>query len=209
MSRPDLPRASSAMSGFFFCGMIDEPGGIRVVERDEAELPRVPDDDVLGEAGEVDAELRGDEGELGHDIAARSRVDRVLGRARQPQFFRDERGSRPSGSPGQRAGAGRARRWARTASRAAARGRGRAARRGRAGGGRAAPAGRAAGGCARHRGAEVRLRLRGDRVDEVDHVVGDRPGVVEQVQPDEGGDLVVAAAAGAQLAAELRAPRSR
>ena len=25
MSRPDLPRASSAMSAFFFCGMIDEP----------------------------------------------------------------------------------------------------------------------------------------------------------------------------------------
>lgn len=25
MRRPDLPRASSAMSGFFFCGMIDEP----------------------------------------------------------------------------------------------------------------------------------------------------------------------------------------
>ena len=25
MNRPDLPRASSAMSGFFFCGMIDEP----------------------------------------------------------------------------------------------------------------------------------------------------------------------------------------
>ncbi len=25
ISRPDLPRASSAMSGFFFCGMIEEP----------------------------------------------------------------------------------------------------------------------------------------------------------------------------------------
>ena len=25
MSRPALPRASSATSGFFFCGMIDEP----------------------------------------------------------------------------------------------------------------------------------------------------------------------------------------
>ncbi len=25
MRRPDLPRASSAMSGFFFCGMIEEP----------------------------------------------------------------------------------------------------------------------------------------------------------------------------------------
>ena len=25
MSRPDLPRASSAESGFFFCGMIEEP----------------------------------------------------------------------------------------------------------------------------------------------------------------------------------------
>ena len=25
MSRPDLPRVSSAMSGFFFCGMMDEP----------------------------------------------------------------------------------------------------------------------------------------------------------------------------------------
>ena len=51
----------------------------------------------------------------------------------------------------------------------------------------------------------VRLGLRDDRVDQPQHVAGDRAGVVEQVHPHEGRDLVVAAAAGAQLAAELRA----
>ena len=54
ISRPALPRASSAMSGFFFCGSIDEPGGVAVVERGEAELLGRPQHPLLAEPGEVD-----------------------------------------------------------------------------------------------------------------------------------------------------------
>ena len=58
-------------------------GRVAVVERDEAELARVPEDDLFGDAREVDADHRGDEGELGDDVAARGAVDRVLGRRRR------------------------------------------------------------------------------------------------------------------------------
>ena len=54
-----------------------------------------------------------------------------------------------------------------------------------------------------HDRVRVRLGLRDDRVDETQDVARDRARVVEQVHPHEGGDLVVAAAAGAELAAEL------
>ena len=57
-SRPDLPRASSAMSGFFFCGMMLDPVEYAVVQRDEAELPRRPEDDLLGLPADVDADHR-------------------------------------------------------------------------------------------------------------------------------------------------------
>ena len=53
-SRPALARTSSAASGFFFCGMIDEPVVKASVRRDEAELRRHPDDDLLGQARQVD-----------------------------------------------------------------------------------------------------------------------------------------------------------
>ena len=49
----------------------------------------------------------------------------------------------------------------------------------------------------------VRLGLRDEGVDEAQDVACDRARVVEQVHPHERRDLVVAAAAGAQLAAEL------
>ncbi len=74
--RPTCPRASSAMSGFFFCGMIDEPVE-SVVQGDEGELLRVPDDDLLGDPGEVHADHRGDEGELRHEVAGGRAVDGV------------------------------------------------------------------------------------------------------------------------------------
>ena len=62
-------------------------------------------------------------------------------------------------------------------------------------------------GAAGHDGGRVRRGLRGDRVDQLDDPVADRVRVVEQVHPDEGGDLVVAAAARAQPASELGADR--
>ena len=54
------------------------------------------------------------------------------------------------------------------------------------------------------RGA-VRVGLCGERVDEVHELLPDRGGMVLEVQPHERGDLVVAAASGAELAAELGA----
>ena len=47
------------------------------------------------------------------------------------------------------------------------------------------------------------LGLSVDGIDEVDHEVADHGGVVEQVHPDQGGDLVVAAATRPQAATEL------
>ena len=58
-----------------------------------------------------------------------------------------------------------------------------------------------------HDGVRMRAGLRGDRVDQLHDAVPDRVRVVEQVHPDEGGDLVVAAAARAQPASELGADR--
>jgi hypothetical protein len=59
-------------------------------------------------------------------------------------------------------------------------------------------------GAPRHDRLGVRLGLRHDGVDDPQEVAGDHAGVVEQVQPHEGGDLIVAAATRAELAAERR-----
>ena len=53
MRRPALPRASSATSGFFFCGSIDEPVPYASARRHEPELLARPQHDLLAEAREV------------------------------------------------------------------------------------------------------------------------------------------------------------
>jgi hypothetical protein len=58
-------------------------------------------------------------------------------------------------------------------------------------------------GAPRHRGGAGRLGLRRNGVDQVDHPIANYRGVVEQVEPDEGSDLVVATASGTKLATEL------
>ena len=60
-------------------------------------------------------------------------------------------------------------------------------------------------GTAGHRDVRVGLGEADQRVLEVGDQTADDPGVVAQVHPEEGGDLVVAGPAGAQLAAEVGA----
>ena len=60
-------------------------------------------------------------------------------------------------------------------------------------------------GAAGHRHVRVGLGEADQRVLEVGDQAADDPGVVAQVHPEEGGDLVVAGPAGAQLAAEVGA----
>jgi hypothetical protein len=56
---------------------------------------------------------------------------------------------------------------------------------------------------ARHDGGAVRVGLRGERVDQVHELLADDGRVFLEVEPHERRDLVVAAAAGAELAPEL------
>ena len=56
---------------------------------------------------------------------------------------------------------------------------------------------------ARHRHVGVAGGLVDEGVDDVEHQAGDRPGVVAQVHPEEGGDLVVAGPAGPQPPADV------
>ncbi len=174
------------------------------MQPDEPDLARHPEDDVLREPGQVDADLRGDVGELGHHIPCARRVDRVGKRVAEAEL----RGDR-----------------ARVEAECAAREGARAVRRaGRAG----APVAQALQVAherpgVRHQvvGQEDRLGVLqvrasrhdrgrmlcgtiGDDADQLRDLRRDRVGMVEQVEPHESCDLVVAAAAGAQLAAELR-----
>ena len=153
-------------------------------------------------------EHRGDERELGDDVARRGAVDRVLDRRRRsPSSAATAAGSRPSDEPASAPEPYGEQRPRARPSRASARRRAAAATRAPAGGARAGPAARAAGACGR---ASARRRaavgLVDERVDDVEHQAARRArACVAQVHPDERGDLVVARAAGAQLAAEVGA----
>jgi len=108
-----LPRISSSASGFFFCGISDEPveylreeeeprrriaraesrncaprriaRGARVGELDEAKLLRAVDDEVLGEAREVRHQQRAPADQLDHEVAVGHRVERVARRPREAE----------------------------------------------------------------------------------------------------------------------------
>ena len=144
-----MPRASSATSGFFFCGMIDDPVDHASASVDVPELRGRPEDDLLGDPREVHRDLGQHVGALGGEVARRRPVDGVVDGVDEPQVVGDrrrveaQRGARQRPRP-----VGRVRQ---PRDRGPGTGRRRAAGPGRAprGGGRAAPAARAAGACAR------------------------------------------------------------
>ena len=81
------------------------PGRVGVVERDEAELLGRPEDDLLGDARQVDRDHGRDEGELGDDVAGGGAVDRVLDRAVEAQVGGDGLGVEAERAAGEGAGA--------------------------------------------------------------------------------------------------------
>ena len=72
--RPTLARTSSAASGLRFCGMIDEPVVKASDRRDEAELRRHPQHDLLGQARQVGRADRGGRQRLQGEVASRDAV---------------------------------------------------------------------------------------------------------------------------------------
>ena len=146
---------------------------------------------------------RGDEGELGDDVARRRAVERVLGGPVQSELARDELRVEAERRPGERSPAvrrdGSARRPVAQALQVAHERPGVRLQVVREQHRLRVLQVRAPG----HDRVGVRLGLRHERVDDAQDVAGDRARVIEEVHPHQGRDLVVAAAAGAQLAAEL------
>ena len=181
-------------------------GGVGVVDLDPAELVRRPEHDLLAEPGQVHACERRREAEFGGEVPVGDGVHRVRRGAVEAELGRQQLGVDRQRRPGERARAERADRGAPVPVAQPAdvtRERlhvgeqlvreqhrlrvlhVRHARRGQV------PAG---------------VRLGDQRGLQLDEPADDEPGVVTQVQPQVGGYLVVAAAAGAQLAAEGTEP---
>jgi len=78
MSRPDLPRVNSAMSGFFFLPHQAGAGGKGIAELDEPKFGRAQDDQVFAETGKMNSEHGEAVKDIGDKIAVTNRVDAVL-----------------------------------------------------------------------------------------------------------------------------------
>ena len=76
------------MSGFFFCGSIDEPVLYASARRRKPNSSLRPQHDLLAEPRQVHLRERGDEQRLGHEVAVRHRVERVVEAAGEPELGR-------------------------------------------------------------------------------------------------------------------------
>ncbi|CVN93909.1 Uncharacterised protein [Streptococcus pneumoniae] len=179
------------------------PRGVRVVQRHEARLLGGPEDDLLRDAGQVDADHRGDPRELRVHVAGGGAVDRVPHGRLEAELGGHGVRVQTQGGAGQGPGAVRRDGRARVPVHEPLQ-----VPRERPGvreqvvreqdGLRVLQVG-----AARHRRVRVRPRLIEQRVHRGDHAPRDDAGVVAQEHPAEGGDLVVAGSAGPQAAAEL------
>ena len=181
-------------------------GSVRVVDLDPAELLRGPQHDLFAEPGQVHTGQRGREAELGGEVAVGDRVHGVRRGAVEAELGRELPRVDGQRRPGERAGAERADRCAPVPVAQPAHVPRERLHVGEqlvreehrlsvlevrhAGGGRVAAG----------------LRLGDQRGLQFGQPADDQPRVIAQVQPQVGGDLVVAAAAGPQLAAEGAEP---
>ena len=147
MSRPALPRASSAMSGFFFCGSIDDPVAYASASRTNPNSS-VDHSTISSPMRErcscVSVAANSASATKSRSETASSEFWNV---AAEPELGRDERGIERQARAGERARAERRACRLGRGNPANGRRRGPTPRSARAGGARAAPAARAASGC--------------------------------------------------------------
>ncbi len=181
------------MSGFFFCGMIDEPvekASCRVTKENSFVFQRMISSAIRGE---VHADHRGDEGELGDEVPGGRAVDGVADTAVLEAEVLGH-GLRVKAQGGAGEGAGAVRRHGRPlvplAQPLGVPGQGLDV--GQDVVGEEHRLGVLEVGTAGHRDVGVGLGQADQGVLEVGDQAADDPGVVAQVHPEEGGDLVVA-----------------
>jgi hypothetical protein len=95
------------MSGFFFCGMIDDPVA-NPSSSSAAERRRGPEHHLLADARQVHPDERRHEQELGHEVPVGDGVDGVGGRGGESQLGGDLRRVQRQRGAGERTGAERA-----------------------------------------------------------------------------------------------------
>ena len=100
---PRLAAGQLGDVGVLLLGHDARPGRVSVVERHESELAGVPEDDLLRQPRQIDADHRRDESEFRHDVTGRRAVEGVLRRARQAEFVGDELRVEPERRSGERA----------------------------------------------------------------------------------------------------------
>ncbi len=103
--RPARPRASSATSGFFFCGSIEDPVAHASSRTRKPNSSRRPQHHLLADAAEVDPEERQGEERLGHEVPVGHGVEAVLERTGEAEVGGDADGVEGQGGAGERAGA--------------------------------------------------------------------------------------------------------
>ncbi len=175
-----------------------------------AELAGRPEDDLLGDPADVDADLSRDVGELGDEVTSRGAVDRVGARPGEAELGRHSLRVEVEARAGQRPGA--VRRVRRHPGVPVAQPVDIAQQRPRVGQQVVREQHRLGVlevGAAGHHGRRVRtevvVRLRTQHLDQVEHLRRDHGGVVAEEDLEKRGDLVVAAAPGPQPSPDVRA----
>ena len=92
MIRPLLPRASSATSGFFFCGMIELPVAKASSSSTQPNSLVVHSTSSSPTRGQVHADQGGDEEELRSEVAVAHGVDRIGRWCVEPELGSDRVG---------------------------------------------------------------------------------------------------------------------
>ena len=99
-----MPRVSSAMSGFFFCGIKLEPVENGVAKLDETKFARAPDDQVFAQAREMKSDHGQAKKKFANKVAIGNSIETVLTYAGEAELARNQLAIEHDGRAGERSG---------------------------------------------------------------------------------------------------------